>query len=114
MKSARIQQFCGKYNINIGCFHGTRIYPRNITQRDTLLFKYNNYFCLIWKSNGISFDKAKKELKFNFKVVDIVISDKPVKSFIKYEYNPKKVKSPLIHIVLYDSETLKKQSCSRL
>ena len=42
------------------------------------------------------------ELKPNFKVVDNVASDKHVKSFIKYEYNPKKFKSPLTNIVVYD------------
>ena len=56
MTSARIQPFCRKYNITIGCFDGTRINPRNITQRDTSLFIHNNHFCLIWKPNGISFN----------------------------------------------------------
>ena len=91
MTSARIQPFCKtQHNFNIGCFDGKRINPRNITQRNTSLFIYKNHFFLIWKSDGISFDKAIKELKDNFKVVDNVISDKHVKSFIKYEYNPKK------------------------
>ena len=44
----------------------------------------------------------------NFKVVDNVISDKHIKSFIKYEYNPKKVKPPLTNIVVYDLQTFKK------
>ena len=108
MTSARVQPFCKKYNINIGCFDGTRINPRNLTQTNTSLFIYNNHFCLIWKSVGISFEKAITELKDNFKVVDNVISDKHVKSFIKYEYNPKKVKSPLTNIVVYDLETFNK------
>ena len=56
--SARIQPFCKKYNINIGCFDGTRINHRNLTKRDTSLFIHNNYFCLIWKSNGISFNQV--------------------------------------------------------
>ena len=102
MTSARIQQFCTKYNINIGCFDGKRINRRNLTQRDTSLFLYNNHFCWVWKSNGISFDKTIKESKDNFKNFDIVNSDKHVKSFIKYEYYPKKVKSPLTNIVVYD------------
>ena len=38
MTSARIQPFCGKYNINIGCSDGTRINPRNLTQINTSLF----------------------------------------------------------------------------
>ena len=106
MTSARVGSFYRKYNINIGCFDGTRINPRNITQRDTALKIHNNHFCLIWKSDRISFNQViENELKQNFKVVDNVISDKHVKSFMKYEYIPKKVKSPLINIVVYDLET---------
>ena len=56
MTSARIQPVCRKYNINIGCFDGTRINPRNLTQRDTALKIHENVFCLNWKSNGVSFD----------------------------------------------------------
>ena len=52
--------------------------------------------------------KTIKDLKFNFKVVDNVISDKNVKSFIKYDYKPKKVKSPLTSVVVYDLETCRK------
>ena len=37
MKSARIQPFCRKYSINIGCFDGTRINARNLTRRNTAL-----------------------------------------------------------------------------
>ena len=109
MTSARIQPFCRNYDINNDCFDGTRINPRNLTQRDTSLFIYKNHFCLIWKSNGTSFFQVKEnELKPNLKVVDNVISDKHVKSFIKYEYNPKKNKSPLTNIVTYDLETFNK------
>ena len=32
MTSARIQPFCRKHNINIGCYDGFRVCPRNITQ----------------------------------------------------------------------------------
>ena len=76
MTSARIQPYCKKYNINIGCFDGTRMNPRNLAQRNTSLFIYKNHLCLNWKLEGISFDKANKEIKDNFKVVDNVISDK--------------------------------------
>ena len=48
MTSARIQPFCRKNNINLGRFDGTRINPRNLTQRDTSFFIYNKHFCLIW------------------------------------------------------------------
>ena len=81
--------------------------PRKVTQRYTALKIHSDHFCLISKSNGISFDKAIKELKDDFKVVDNVISDNYVKSFIQYEHNPKKVKSPLTNRVVYDLETFK-------
>ena len=109
MTSTILQPFSRKYNINFGCFDGTRINPPNLTQRNTSLFTYNIYFCLIWKSNGISFNQVKEhKLKPNFKVVDIVISEKHVKSFIKYDYKPKKVQSPLTNKVVYTLETFNK------
>ena len=44
LTSARNQPFCRKYT-NIGCFDGTRINPRNLTEKNTSLFIYNNPFC---------------------------------------------------------------------
>ena len=81
--------------------------PRSIIERTTVLKILNNHFCLIWKSDGIGFDEAKKELKDNFKVVDNVISNKHDKSCIKYEYKTKKVQSQLTNKVVYDLETFK-------
>ena len=73
------------------------------------MFIYNNHFCLIWKSNGIRFNQViEDELKLNFSVVDIVISDKHLKSFIKYDCKPKKFQSPMTNRVVYDSETFNK------
>ena len=103
--SARIQPFCRKYNINIGCFDGTRINPRNITQRNIAFKILKNHICTIWKSDGISFNQAIRKIKDNFKVVDGVRSDKHVKSFIKYEYKPKKFPSQLTNMIVYDLET---------
>ena len=58
MTSARVGSFCRKHNINIVCFDGTRINPRNITQRKIALKIHNNHFCSFWKSNGISFNQV--------------------------------------------------------
>ena len=58
MTSARVQPFCRKHNINIGCYDGFRVCPRNITQRNITLKIHNNHFCLIWKSDRVSFEKA--------------------------------------------------------
>ena len=109
--SARVQLFCGKHNINIGCYDGFRVCPRNITQRNIALKIHNNHFCLIWKSYNVSFDRAIRELKDNFKVVDNVISDKHVKSYIKYEYKPKKNQSQLTNMIVYDIETFSTIKC---
>ena len=90
MASARIRPFCRKHNFNIGCFDGTKINPGKITQRNISLFIYNIHFCLIWKSSGISFNKAIEELKMNCTFVDNVISDKHVKSLLNMNINLKK------------------------
>ena len=111
MTSARVQRFCRNHNIVIGCYDGFRVCPRNIAQRNIALKIHNNHFCLIWKSNGVSFDRAIKELKDNFRVVDNVISDKHVKSYIKYEYKPKKVQSQLTNMIVYDIETFSTTKC---
>ena len=111
MTSARVQPFCRNHNIVIGCYDGFRVCPRNIAQRNIALKINNNHFCLIWKANGISFDRAIKELKDNFRVVDNVISEKHVKSYIKYEYKPKKVQSQLTNMIVYDIETFSTNKC---
>ena len=106
MTPARIQPFSRKYNINIGCFNGKKITRRNNTQRNKALFIHNNLFCLIWKSNESSFDKAiEEELKPDFKVVDNVMSDTHVKRFFKDEFKPKKLQSPITNITVDDLET---------
>ena len=106
MTSARIHPFCRKYNINIGCYDGFRVCPRNITEKNIALYVHKNHFCLTRKTQNISFNKAiDDELKPNFKVVDNVISDKHVKSFIKIEYKPKKVQSQLTNVIVYDKES---------
>ena len=111
MTSARVQPFCRNHNIVIGCYDGFGVCPRNIAQRNIALKIHNNHFCLIWKSNGVSLDRAIKELKDNFRVVDSVISDKHVKSYIKYEYKPKKVQSQLTNMIVYDIETFSTIKC---
>ena len=64
-----------------------------------------NLFCLIGKSQGVSFNKAIEELKLNFKIIHNVISDKHVESLIKYEYKPQKVQCQLTNLIVYDIET---------
>ena len=95
MTKARIQPFCRANIINLGYFAGERVYPRLVTQRDTALYLFNNHFCLIWKSEHISFDKAIKELKDNFKIVDNYLIEENVKSHFEYVYQPKKIESHL-------------------
>ena len=106
MTSARIQPTCKYYNINIGYNDGFRAYPRNITERNTAIKILNNHFCLIWKSQNISFNQViESELNSKFKAVDNVLSDKHVKSFVKYEYKHKKVQYQSTNMIVYDIET---------
>ena len=55
MTSARIQSFCRKDFINIGCFDGFRECPRNIAERNTAMKILNIHLFFIWKLDGNSF-----------------------------------------------------------
>ena len=105
MTKARIQPFCRANNINIGYLDGEGIYPRSVTNRDSALYLYNNHFCLIWKSEGVSFNQAIRELKANFKIVDNYITEENVNAYFKYEFMPKKIESHLTNFIVYDLET---------
>ena len=64
MTKARIQPFCRANKINLGYYNDDRVFPRTITNRDSALYLYNNHFCLIWKSEGVSFNQAINEIKY--------------------------------------------------
>ena len=66
MTLARIQPFCRANNINLGFYNNDRVFPRTVTNRDTAFYLYKNHFCLIWKSQNVSFNQAIQELKNNF------------------------------------------------
>ena len=105
MTKARIQPFCNKNNINLGYYNDDRVFPRTVTNRDSVLYLYNNHFCLIWKSQGKSFKDAIQELKDNFKIVDSYITEENVNAYFKYEFTPKKIESHLTKFFVYDLET---------
>ena len=105
MTKARIQPFCRANNINIGYFDRDGVYPRSITNRDSALYLNNNHFCLIWKSEGVSFKNAIREIKDNFKIVDNYITNENINYHFKYEFIPKKIESHLSNFIVYDLET---------
>ena len=105
MTMVRIQPFCRANNINFGYYNNDRVFPRTVTNRDSALYLYNNHFCLIWKSQGVSFNEAIQELKDNFKIVDNYITAENVNSHFKYEFTPKKIESHLTNFIIYDLET---------
>ena len=105
MTMARIQPCLKKLGIDLGYFNGERIYPRTVMNRDNAFYLYNNHFCLIWKSQNVSFNDAIKELKENFKIVDNYITQENVNSHFKYEFIPKKIDSHLTNFIVYDLET---------
>ena len=80
MTKARIQPFCRANNINLGYYDGIRVFPRSVTDRKNALFFYNNHFCLIWKSEGVSFSQGTKELKNKLEIVDNYITEENVKT----------------------------------
>ena len=105
MTMARIQPFCRANNINLGYYNNHRVFPRTVTNRDSALYLYNIHFCLIWKSQNVSFNQAIQELKNNFKIVDNYITEENVNSHFKYEYIPKRIDSHLTNFIVYDLET---------
>ena len=107
MTKARIQPFCRANNINQGYYDVERVFPRSVTDRNNPLFLYNNHFCLLWKSKGVSFDQAIKQLKDNFKKVDnyITITEENVNSHFKYEFIPQKMETHLTNFIVYGLET---------
>ena len=105
MTKARIQPFCRANNINLGYYNDERVFPRSVTIRDSALFLQDNHFCLIWKSERVSFKQAIKELKDNFKIVDNFITEEIVNSHFKYEFTPKKIEPHLTNFIVYDLET---------
>ena len=88
MTIARNQPCLRNLGIDLGYYNGERIYPRTVTNRDSALFLYNHQFCLIWKSEGVCFNQAVKELKDNFKIVHSFITEENVNSRFKYEFIP--------------------------
>ena len=60
--SARIQLFCKKHHINVGCYDGFRVFTRAVKEKKAL-YMYKNHFRLIWKANGISFKKNNRRIK---------------------------------------------------
>ena len=105
MTMARIQPFCRANNIKIEYFDGIRVFPRSLTHRNNALFLHNNHFCLIWKSESISFNQAIKELEDNFKIVDNYITEENVNSHFKYRFITKKIEPDLTNFIVYDIET---------
>ena len=69
------------------------------------MYLYNNHFCLKWKSEGVSFNQAVRELKDIFKMVDNFITEEKVNSHFKYEFIPKKIESHLTNFIVYEIET---------
>ena len=102
---ARIQPFCRANNIRLGYYNEDRVFPRTVTNRDRALYLYDNHFCLISKSQSVSFNQTFQELKDNFKMVDNYITEENVNSHFKYEFMPKKIESHLTNFIVYDLET---------
>ena len=69
------------------------------------MFLYNNHFCVIWKSEKVSFKQAIKKLDENFKIVNNYVTEENFNSHFKYEFMPKKIESHLSNFIVYDLGT---------
>ena len=105
MTTARKQPCLRKLGKDLGYHNGDRVYPRTVINRVNALYLFNNHFCLIWKSEGVSFKDAIKELKDNFRIVDNFITEENVNCHFKYEIIPKKIESHLTNFIVYNLET---------
>ena len=105
MTEARIQPFCKSNNNILGDYDGDGVFPRSVTNRNSASYLIYNHFCLIWKSEGVRFNQANKELKDDFKILDNYITEENVKSHFEYIYKPKKIESYLSNFFVYDLET---------
>ena len=105
MTTPRIQPCLRKMGDILGYHNEKEVWLRNITERNAVLKLYNNHFCLLWKSEGVSFNKAKEKLERNFKIVDKYIAEESVNSHFEYIYSLEKIASHLTSFVTYDLET---------
>ena len=105
MIKARIQLCLRKLGIDLGYFNSERVFPRTVSNRGSALYLYNNHFCLIWKSENVSFNQAINELKAIFKTVDNYITEENVNCHFEYEFKPKTIESHLTNFIVYDLET---------
>ena len=104
MTMAKIKPFCRATSIKIGYFDGTKVFPRSLTDEINALFLHNSHFCLIWKSESVSFNQAIKEMKDNFKIVDNYVTEENVNSHFKYDFIQKKIESHLTNFIVYNIE----------
>ena len=105
MTIARIEPFCRANIINLGYYNNDRVFSKIVPNRDSALYLYNNLFCLICKSQAVSFIQAFQELKKNFQLVDNYITEENVNSHFDYEFIQKKIESHLTSFIVYDLET---------
>ena len=105
MTMARIQPCFKKLGIDLSYYNGDIVFPGTVTNRDNALYLYNNHFCLIWKSEGVSFKDAFNELKDNFNIVENFITEENGTCHFKYQFIPKKIDSHLSNFIVYDLET---------
>ena len=76
-----------------------------MTERNKALCLYNDHYCLKRKTDGGGFKTAIGVLKSNFIKVDNYLTNENVKSYSKYEKNPKEMEKELFISIVYELET---------
>ena len=62
MTKASIQPFSRANNSNLGYYDGERVFPRSVKEKNFALCLFNNHFCLVWKSQGVSSSHAIRKI----------------------------------------------------
>ena len=110
---ARIQPCLKNLATELGSFNGKEFYPRLINRRDIKLYLYNNHFCLICKSQGVSFNQATEELKVIFKMIDSYTTEENVNVYSKYELTLERRRITIDYFFVFDLETLNTNKARR-
>ena len=112
MTSARIHEFCEKWNTSKGCYDNSRRNPKSITESSIALHLYKHHFCLIWNSNDNSFKKNKRRVKNTlYCCAHCHICEIFKVFFIKVDFKPKKVQCQINNGVIFHLKTFSTDKC---
>ena len=104
---ARIQPSPEELVIDLGFYNGKKYGLELLLKEMKLYFYATTFFCIIWNSPGVSFNKTIKELKPCFKINDKYknyITEENFNSHFECIFEPKKIESQPFTFFVIDIE----------